>query len=69
MIVQGREGIPSGYFITLKDFSLLFNLKKCYYILHETNKKKIVGEDVIVGKIYHGSGSGDYRFSSDNLQP
>lgn len=67
MIVQGREGIPSGYFITLKDFSLFFNLKICYYILHKIRGKKMIG-GVEVGKIYYGSGSGDYRFSSDNLQ-
>ncbi len=51
-----------------KYFSLLLNLKICYYALHETNNEEIVGRGVIVGKVYHGSGSGDYRFSGDNLQ-
>jgi hypothetical protein len=36
--------------------------------LNETNNAEIVG-GVKVGKVYHGSGSGDYRFSGDNLQP
>jgi len=39
----------------------------CYYILHETDNEEIVGRGVIIGKIYHGSGSGDYRFPGDNL--
>lgn len=43
-----------------------FNLKKCYYILNETNIGVIFG-GIKVGKVYHGPGSGDYRFSSNNI--
>jgi len=49
------------------NFFYFLILKKCYYILNETNDKEIVG-GVVVGKIYYGSGSGDYRFSGNNFQ-